>query len=76
MLLIALTVGFGLSWYALTDGRIFGAVEIGPWSAWRNVGGSGSSSCGSAAAGAARSAAACLEMYGDVQKCIAMSRNV
>jgi len=38
MLLIALTVGFGLSWYALTDGRFFGAVEIGPWSAWRNVG--------------------------------------
>lgn len=38
MLGIALTFGFGLSWYALTDGKFFGTVEIGPWSAWRNVG--------------------------------------
>lgn len=38
MLLVALVVGFGLSWYALTDGRLFGAIEIGPWLAWRNVG--------------------------------------
>lgn len=38
MLLVALLVGFGLSWYALSDGRLFGAIEIGPWSAWRDVG--------------------------------------
>ncbi|MBL8593796.1 MAG: hypothetical protein JNK01_14015, partial [Devosia sp.] len=38
MLLVALVVGFGLSWYALSDGRLFGAIEIGPWSAWRDVG--------------------------------------
>ena len=38
MLLVALVVGFGLSWYALSDGRLFGAIEIGPWSAWRVVG--------------------------------------
>lgn len=38
MLLVALVVGFGLSWYALNDGRLFGAIEIGPWSAWRDVG--------------------------------------
>jgi hypothetical protein len=38
MLAVALVVGFGLSWYALTDGRLFGAIEIGPWLAWRNVG--------------------------------------
>jgi hypothetical protein len=35
---VALVVGFGLSWYALTDGRFFGAIEIGPWAAWRDVG--------------------------------------
>jgi len=38
MLMVALVVGFGLSWYALSDGRLFGAIEIGPWSAWRDVG--------------------------------------
>ncbi len=38
MLAVALVVGFGLSWYALNDGRLFGAIEIGPWSAWRDVG--------------------------------------
>lgn len=38
MLAIALVVGFGLSWYVLTDGRLFGAIEVGPWSAWRDVG--------------------------------------
>jgi len=38
MLVVALAVGFGLSWYALSDGRLFGAIEIGPWSAWRDVG--------------------------------------
>jgi hypothetical protein len=35
---IALTIGFGLSWYALTSGRFLGAVEVGPWSAWPDVG--------------------------------------
>lgn len=38
MLGIALALGFGLSWYALTDGKLFGTVEIGPWTAWRDVG--------------------------------------
>ncbi len=38
MLVVALAVGFGLSWYVLTDGRLFGALEIGPWTAWRDVG--------------------------------------
>lgn len=35
---IALTVGFGLSWYALTDGRLFGAYQSGPWTAWTHAG--------------------------------------
>ena len=30
MLVVALAVGFGLSWYALTDGRLFGAIAVGP----------------------------------------------
>ena len=30
MLVVALAIGFGLSWYALTDGRLFGAAQIGP----------------------------------------------
>jgi hypothetical protein len=38
MIVVALGTGFGLSWYALNDGRLFGAVEIGPWQAWRDVG--------------------------------------
>ena len=38
MIAVALGTGFGLSWYALNDGRLFGAVEIGPWQAWRDVG--------------------------------------
>jgi hypothetical protein len=38
MFAVALGTGFGLSWYALNDGRLFGAVEIGPWQAWRDVG--------------------------------------
>lgn len=38
MVAIALGVGFGLSWYALTDGRLFGGAQIGPWSAWPDVG--------------------------------------
>lgn len=35
---VALVVGFGLSWYALSDGRLFGATRIGPWSAWHDAG--------------------------------------
>jgi len=38
MIGVALVVGFGLSWYALTDGRFFGAIRIGPWAAWHDVG--------------------------------------
>jgi hypothetical protein len=38
MIVVALGTGFGLSWYALNDGRLFGAIEIGPWQAWRDVG--------------------------------------
>ena len=38
MIAVALGVGFGLSYYALTDGRLFGAVEAGPWTAWPDVG--------------------------------------
>lgn len=38
MIGVALVVGFGLSWYALSDGRLFGAIRIGPWTAWRDVG--------------------------------------
>ena len=38
MLTIALGVGFGLSWYALTDGRLFGAYQSGPWTAWTQSG--------------------------------------
>lgn len=38
MLAIALGTGFGLSWYALTDGRFFGAYQSGPWTAWLRAG--------------------------------------
>lgn len=38
MIGVALCVGFGLSWYALSDGRFFGAVRVGPWVAWREAG--------------------------------------
>jgi hypothetical protein len=38
MIAVALSVGFGLSYYALTDGRLFGAVQVGPWIAWPDVG--------------------------------------
>ena len=38
MIAVALSVGFGLSYYALTDGRLFGAVQVGPWVAWPDVG--------------------------------------
>jgi len=38
MLVVALAIGFGLSWYALSDGRLFGAAQIGPWIAWPRAG--------------------------------------
>lgn len=38
MLVVALGVGFGLSWFALTDGRVFVAFEVGPWAAWPAAG--------------------------------------
>lgn len=38
MISVALGVGFGLSYYALTDGRLFGVVQVGPWHAWPDVG--------------------------------------
>ncbi|MET0439694.1 MAG: DUF1214 domain-containing protein [Devosia sp.] len=37
---IALATGFGLSYYALTDGRLFGAAQIGPWISWPDLGSS------------------------------------
>src|SRR5687768_3972664 len=38
MIAVALSVGFGLSYYALTDGRLFGVARVGPWTAWPDVG--------------------------------------
>ena len=38
MIAVALGIGFGLSYYALTDGRLFGAATVGPWIAWPDVG--------------------------------------
>lgn len=38
LIAVALVVGFGLSWYALTDGRLFGAYQLGPWLVWPQVG--------------------------------------
>lgn len=38
MIGVALSVGFGLSYYALTDGRLFGVAQVGPWLAWPDVG--------------------------------------
>lgn len=35
---VALATGFGLSYYALTDGRLFGASQIGPWVSWPDLG--------------------------------------
>nr|WP_295888445.1 DUF1214 domain-containing protein [uncultured Devosia sp.] len=40
MISVALGVGFGLSYYALTDGRLFGVAQVGPWHAWPDVGAS------------------------------------
>ncbi|GLQ55046.1 DUF1214 domain-containing protein [Devosia nitrariae] len=38
MFAVALAVGFGLSYYALTDGRYFGILQSGPWTAWPDAG--------------------------------------
>lgn len=38
MIAVALGIGFGLSWYSLNDGRLFGGAQVGPWSAWPDVG--------------------------------------
>jgi len=38
MFAVALAIGLGLSYFALTDGRLFGAYRVGPWSAWPAVG--------------------------------------
>ncbi|WP_417580330.1 DUF1214 domain-containing protein [Pelagibacterium sp.] len=37
-LTVALSVGFGTSYYALSDGRLFAAVRVGVWAAWPDVG--------------------------------------
>ena len=38
MLTVALSVGFGLSYYALTDGRLFAAQKTGDWATWPEIG--------------------------------------
>lgn len=38
MIAVALGVGFGLSYYAVSDGRLFGAFKVGPWAAWPALG--------------------------------------
>jgi hypothetical protein len=38
MFALALGVGFGLSYFALTDGRLFSAFQVGPWIAWPAAG--------------------------------------
>lgn len=35
---VALTIGFGLSYYTLSDGRLVGAFQVGPWTAWPQAG--------------------------------------
>lgn len=37
-LAVALGVGFGLSWFALNDGRALAALRVGPWEAWPQTG--------------------------------------
>lgn len=37
---LALGIGFGLSSFALTDGRLFGGSAIGPWASWPDAGAS------------------------------------
>ncbi len=38
LLVVALGIGFGLSWYALSDGRLFGALQSGLWVTWTRAG--------------------------------------
>ena len=38
MCVVALGVGFGLSWVALNEGRLFGSTQVGPWVAWTDIG--------------------------------------
>lgn len=38
MILIALIVGFGLTYLALVDGRFVGAYHLTPWTAWPQAG--------------------------------------
>jgi hypothetical protein len=35
---VALCFGFGLSWFAINDGRLFGVSQIGPWLTWSAAG--------------------------------------
>lgn len=35
---ISLSVGFGLSYWALEKGQLFGTLQVGPWIAWSDVG--------------------------------------
>jgi hypothetical protein len=35
---VALGLGFGLSWYSLSDGRQLAAVTTGPWATWPDSG--------------------------------------
>ncbi len=41
MFAVALGTGFGASYYAVTDGRLLGALQIGPWIAWPDTGSPG-----------------------------------
>ncbi len=35
---VSLGIGFGLSYFALDKGTVFGALRVGPWLAWSEVG--------------------------------------
>lgn len=37
-IVVALAIGFGLSWYALNGGRLLGTIEVGPWTVWHEAG--------------------------------------
>jgi len=38
-ILVAITIGFSTAWLAVEHGRLFGAVIVGPWTAWPDAGG-------------------------------------
>jgi len=38
-ILVATTIGFSTAWLAVEHGRLFGAVNIGTWTAWPEAGG-------------------------------------